>query len=82
MARSYRRVNDAIEDVRRALGALAAADGPGGMTYAFACGFAQHALESALGKLDGYGKAEASTAFLDGYNAVDDLAQPLPFEVR
>lgn len=79
MARSYRKVNTAIERMRAALGALTAADGADGRSYAFACGYAQYALETALLELDGYGNGEPSTAFLEGYNAVDDLQEPLPF---
>ena len=82
MARSYRKVNDALREVRRALGAVAAADGEDGRGYAFACGYAQDCLERALRYLDGYGNQEGDDGFVTGYSDYQRYTQPqLPFEV-
>lgn len=72
-------MNDAIAHVRQALGALATADGPEGRTYAFACGYAQRALEEALDDLSGYGQDDGGVAFIKGVDAVTNLMEPIPF---
>lgn len=79
MARSYRRVSDAVDHVRRALGALGAADGPHPQTYAFACGYAQNCLEQALEALDGQVPLPPSEAFVEGHDMVSSLEVELPF---
>jgi len=79
MARSYRKVNSSIVLIRKALGALAAADGPEGRSYAFACGYAQNSLEGALEALAGYGDPGESEAFIEGYDAVSAIMEPIPF---
>jgi hypothetical protein len=81
MARVYRQHEKAIESLRGALGALSAASGEGGEAYAFACGYAQYGVESALEYLGAGDEGSERATFVEGYSAVVDALQPeLPFE--
>lgn len=81
MAREYRKVADAIEDIRAALGALAGACEPPTVSPYRGIGYAESALQSALSKLVGPENTEDSPAYMSGFTAAAGSIQPpLPFE--
>jgi hypothetical protein len=78
MARPYRKVAKVTEDLRLALGCLAACDPATPATYFAAVGAVKVVIEAALDDLQADRTAPPSGAFERGYDHVSALFQPLP----
>ncbi len=79
MARKYRKVEQAVDRLRLAAGALAAVTPRDSESAYVAIGALKVWVMDALELLQAGAAVEASTAFVDGYDTVADLTQALPF---
>lgn len=79
MARPYRKVAQAVEDLRKCAGILAAVSSADVSSAYQAIGRLDVLIPKILDDLQADRIVEPSEAFVDGYDSVARLSQPLPF---